>query len=138
MLILDNSVIVKWFYRDEQDHLKALHVRNLAIKNPLDFGIPELVYSELLHVLARKSEGDLNFVNHCIQTFLHMRIRTLEFSKTAIARAAELTCKGLSGYDATYLALAQEFHAKWLTADGTAVMKDASKHSLSLKDWVIE
>lgn len=135
MWILDNSIVVKWFFEDEVLHQKSIQVRNLALRNSVNFAVPTLIYSELIHVLSKKSKYDLPFVHDCIAMFTEMKIRTLPLSNEVLRYASEFTCQGFSGYDATYLALAKDLHGKWLTADLKAVERDNHQHSAGLNDF---
>jgi predicted nucleic acid-binding protein len=64
-----------------------------------------------------------------------MGLRTLGLSRDAWLKAVELSCKGLSGYDATYLALAYDLQARWLTDDRKALKKSMSAYILTLEQW---
>lgn|SRR3989338_1405123 len=135
MWILDNSVIIKWLFENEPLHQKALLVRKEVATKPNQFIIPTLCYSELIHVLSKKTNRDLVFVNQCLEILMTIGIRTQGLSHETLLTAAQLTCEGFSGYDATYLALAKELGGKWLTADLVAVKKDNHKHSVWLDHW---
>lgn len=137
MWILDASVIVKWFFTDEPLREHALRVQRHAVNNPKEFIIPHLCYSELIHVIARKSNNDLLFVSQCLDLITRMGFRTFWLSNDALFKAAEFSCSGLSGYDATYLALAEDLKAYWLTADRKASQKNLSPHILNLDTWNI-
>ncbi|MEI6791506.1 MAG: type II toxin-antitoxin system VapC family toxin [Myxococcaceae bacterium] len=138
MWILDASVIVKWFFTDEPLRENALQVQRHAVTNPKEFIIPHLCYSELLQVLARKSNNDLVFLNRSLDLITRMGLRTFWLSNDALLKAAEFSCLGLSGYDATYLALAHDLKGYWLTADQKALKKNLSPHILSLNNWRFE
>lgn len=135
MWILDASVIVKWFFTDELLQEQALDVQRHAIANPNRFIVPHLCYSELLQVIARKSGNDPVFLKRCLELVSKMGLRTFWLSTDALIKAAEFSCQGLSGYDATYLALAEDLKAHWLTADQKAAKKNLSSHVLVLEDW---
>jgi predicted nucleic acid-binding protein len=123
LFVLDASIIVKWFFVDEPQREKALEVRSHLVERPNQFMVPILFHSELLHVLTRKSERDSVFVTEALEVILKLGIRAMPLSADGLHIAAKLCCDGLSGYDATYAALAQENKAKWLTADAEAVKR---------------
>ncbi len=135
MWVLDASVATKWFFTDEPFQEKALEVRNSLIQGPSLFVVPSLFYSEMLHVLSRKSGKDIVFMNTAFDLLLRLGIRTLPLSKQAYEQAAKLCCLGFSGYDATYLALANEVNGYWLTADSQAKKTSPVERILLLNDW---
>ncbi|MFO8071060.1 MAG: type II toxin-antitoxin system VapC family toxin [Polyangia bacterium] len=118
--VLDTSVVVKWFFTDEPLRREALAVRAAVAENPRRFVVPHLFYSEMIHVLARKSGGDAAFVEQAIGLLLRLGLVTLGLSESGLAHCAALSCQGLSGYDATFVALAEECGGVWLTADKRA------------------
>lgn len=119
--VLDTSIAVGWFFEDEPLRSDALAVRDRVIAEPQRFVAPVLFHSELLHVLARKSGRDLLFVERALALTLRLGLRTLALSEAAWQRAASWSCRGLSGYDATFVGLAEDLGARWLTADERAV-----------------
>ncbi len=135
MWVLDASVIVKWFFTGEPLRENALQVQSYALNHPREFIIPHLCYSELLQVITRKSNSDLVFLSKCLTSVTKMGLRTSGLSHQALIKAAEFCCQGLSGYDATYLALAHDLKARWLTDDRKALKKNLGPHVLSLDQW---
>src|SRR5205807_592967 len=118
--VLDTSVAAAWFLTDDEQHADADRVLEAARTRPDDFAVPELFYSELIHVLATRSGHDAEFVLAAIELVMDLGLRTLPLTREAIARTVNLACAGLAGYDATFVALAESFSATWLTADERA------------------
>lgn len=135
MWVLDASVAVKWFFLDEPLHDHALSVRLRLINCPEDFVVPPLFYSEFLHVLARKSAKDLNFVQQPVFLICQLGIRTISLSENGLTQATRLVCDGFSGYDATYLALAHELKILWLTPDSQAIKKSGDRYAINLSNF---
>ena len=133
--VLDASVAVKWFFVDEPLRGWALEVRACIADRPSAFFVPHLFFTELVHVLARKSGRDAAFVTSAVALMVRLGLRTLALSEDGLARAVAWTCQGLSGYDATYLALAHEVRGLWLTADATAASRVGRKRALTLDEW---
>ena len=138
MWILDNSVIIKWFFLNEPYRDKALEVREAVALKSNQFAIPTLCYVEFVHVVCRKSQNNLDFVSHCVDQIVRLGIRSFPETTSIIHEAARLACTGFSGYDATYLALAKDLNGIWLTADQKAVKQDNQKHSIWLGDWTLD
>ena len=133
--VLDTSVVVKWFFTDEPLRREALAVRQAVVDDPRRFVVPHLFYSELIHVLARKSGADAEFVQQALDLVLRLGFPTLALSEQGLAACSSWCCKGLSGYDATFVALASECGGAWLTADETAARLVSSDLLDHLSGW---
>jgi predicted nucleic acid-binding protein len=131
---LDASVAVKWFFTDEPRRERALAVREQLALHPEQFVAPPLFMSEMVHVLARKSGRDEPFLRAAVPLLLRLGLRTLSLGEDGWQLATRWVVDGLSGYDATYVALAASLGGRWLTDDATAARK-AKKLAVALADW---
>ncbi len=122
-LVLDVSVAVKWFFLDEPLRAQALAVRADVAQRADRFVVPHLFMSELAHVLARKSKRDEAFVSASLALILRLGLRTLSLSAGDWSRVCTWSAHGLTGYDATYVALAEACEGRWLTADDQALSR---------------
>jgi len=118
--VLDTSVVVPWFFLDEPNRASALELRGVLLREPSHFVVPPLFHAELVHVVARKSGRDRLFVVHCLELFLRLGLRTVALSERALLRTAHWACTGLSGYDATFVSLAEDLGGVWTTNDKKA------------------
>ena len=134
--VLDTSVAVAWFFTDEPLREHALAVRGHLRDQPQRYLVPPLFHSELVHVLARKSGRNRRFVTDAVDLILRLGIRTLGLSEVALLRTAHWACQGLSGYDATFLALAEDVGGRWLTADERAAKAAGRRQADTLRAWV--
>ena len=135
LLVLDASVAVGWFFTDEPQREISLAVRRHLRDSPGNYIVPPLFFSELVHVLARKSGRNAAFVAGGVGLIIRLGVRTLPLAAPAILRTAHHACRGLSGYDATYLALAEDVGGRWLTADTSAAKIAGPKHTQTLAAW---
>lgn len=136
LIILDTSIAASWFFTDEVNHSASLSVlHHLGLKSDRYF-IPGLFYSELIHVLSRKSGYDISFVKNAVKKVVSLGLRQLALSESALESVVSWSCNGLSGYDATFVALAEDLGGFWLTADLTAVKKVGSDLALRLEEWL--
>ncbi len=131
--VLDTSIAAAWFFIDEPLRAPALEVQRDLRDRPHAYAIPHLFHSELIHVLARKSGGDEAFVRNGIELVVRLGIRTLSLSHDMLTGAGSWACRGLSGYDATFVALAESIGARWLTADVKATRVVGPKLAQSLE-----
>ena len=134
--VLDTSVAAGWFFSDELSHEDALSVRAHVAMAPERYVVPSLFHSELVHILARRSGRDARFVAQALQLVMRLGIRTLPLSKAAFLRTVCWTCeRSLSGYDATYVALAEDLQGRWLTADVKAAKIAGSLLAATTREW---
>ena len=135
LLVLDTSVVVGWIFDDEPHAVRALATLDAVRRDPARFVIPPLLHSELAHVCARRSRNDERFVAEVTRLVLSLGIRTLSLPESALKRLAHWTCSGLGGYDATFVALAEDLGGRWLTADEKAARRVGSRLAMRLATW---
>lgn len=133
--VLDTSVAAAWFFTDEPLRREALAVRSHLRDEPDHYLVPSLFHTELVHVLARKSRRDESFVTDALRLVLRLGIRTLALPESALLQTAHWTCRGLTGYDATFVALAEEVGGRWLTADDPAAKVAGRERAVTLRSW---
>lgn len=131
--ILDTSVAVAWFFENEEQHDAAIEVLRDVRREPNSYVVPPLFYAEVVNVLARKS-NNVDWVREGLATVISFGIRTLMLAEPALLQTADWACKGLGGYDATFVALAQDLGGRWLTTD-TRAARIADEHAVTLLGW---
>jgi predicted nucleic acid-binding protein len=133
--VLDTSVAAAWFFDDDPSHDDSLAVRAHLKDHAGSFVVPPLFYAELVHVLARKSGRRFPFVRAALQAVLRLGLRTVPLREEALLRTADWACKGLGGYDATFVALGEDLKARWITADRRAARTAGPPRALALSGW---
>jgi len=133
--VLDTSVVAAWFFVDDAAHSRSLMIRAAVRDEPARFVVPSLFHAELIHVLARKSGRDAKFVTDALGLVLRLGIRTIALREAALLRAGHWACRGLSGYDATFVALAEDLAGRWLTADDRAARTAGTRLASRLAAW---
>lgn len=124
MIVLDASVAIKWFVRDEPLAAAALHVLDAIGADPRPYAVPELFLNELLAVLARLPDATTEQTTRALSLVESLGLARIGNGHELLAAAAGFACDwGLSGYDAVYLAAAALGDGVWLTADGRAARK---------------
>lgn len=136
LLVLDTSVAAAWFFTDESFRAEAVAVLGDVREEPHRYVVPHLFHAELVHAVARRTRGDTRFVHDSLVRVLRLGISTLPLPEAALLRTATWACKGLGGYDATFVALAEEMGGRWLTADERAAKVAGPHVALTLRSWV--
>ena len=131
--ILDASVAVRWFLKDES-HPNADAVLRRLIDHPEFFAIPELFCFEVYAVLCRIHPSGQDAFVKGMMPILNSGILRQPMTENLATRASRFVEKGLTGYDACYAALAKEIRGTWLTFDQKAhdiVARERISHDLT-------
>ena len=132
--VLDASVAVKWFIK-ESNHPNADLILEHLVNEPEIFAVPELFSYEILSVLYRHHPEAQLIFDRDINRILHSGLLRYPMTENIYTRADRFIRAGLTGYDAVYVALAEELEGVWLTFDAKAHNKISSeKLSINLFD----
>jgi predicted nucleic acid-binding protein len=133
-LVVDASVVVKWFIAEDGTE-QALLVRDDFVAEDLELHVPSHVPYEVLNAVRfnpDESEERVLQVQAALDRYGFM-VHPLrdEFGRRAVHVAY---AKGLTMYDSAYLALSQMLGLKLLTAD-EALGRAAGSSALLLRDY---
>ncbi len=117
--VVDASVAVRWFITEFQ-HPNAEQVKHMMLEKPGIFSVPELFFYETLAVLYRYHPNANTVFDDDIYPLIRSGVLRYPMTPGVYSRVNKYVLRGLTGYDATYLALAEELDAMWLTFDSKA------------------
>lgn len=117
--VIDASVAVRWLLKEEE-HRNADAVLQSVIDYPDFFTIPELFCFEVFAVLCRLHPSPVEAYLEGLIPLIQGGILRQPMTESLVKNAGLFTKKGLTGYDATYAALAKELKGVWLTYDRKA------------------
>ena len=117
--VIDASVALRW-YIEEERHEYADAVLRRLIREPEAFAVPELFGYETFSTLFRVHPKPLETFEEGIIPLLQSGLLRYPLTNGIARRAVRFVGLGLTGYDAMYVALAEELGAVWLTFDGRA------------------
>ena len=138
-LVVDSSVIVKWFAKqDETDRPQALFIRKQFLSHQLNLIVPDLVLYEITNVLKTKKEVEGKDVRETIKFLFVYPFYTVSPSQALFLSALKIAYDyELTIYDAIYVALAQGAACSLITADKKLQSKCKSLDICLLKDFKI-
>jgi len=117
MLVVDSSVIVKWFLADAESHVaEALDLLWRHQSGEVMLAAPELAALELINAMAkRRISGPEIEAAAC--TFENMRLLLVPVVDLALDAAAICHRFSLSAYDSSFAALANRLDVPLVTED---------------------
>jgi len=114
-LVLDASIATKWFrVNSEADILLAERLLERHLAGELRIVVPLLLFLELLNAAARRWRWTPRELEHMADRLGEVGFDVAEPSLAGIARWSS---RGLTAYDACYVALAEERGVPLVTAD---------------------
>ena len=118
---------IKWYVKGTE-HQNANLVLTKLLKEPELFAVPELFSYEILSVLYRLHPRAQEIYSEDINRIFHSGILRYPMTENIYTRADRFIKMGLIGYDAVYVALAEELGGQWLTFDAKAHKKISSEN----------
>ena len=117
--VIDASTAVRW-YVGNLSHPNADSVLTAVLAEPEGFAVPELFTYEVLNVLYRIHPDAAEIYGKEVNQLLRSGILRYPMTDHIFGRADRFIAMGLTGYDACYVALAEELDARWVTFDSKA------------------
>ena len=124
MVVLDTSVVYKWFTTTEEkrDEAKAFLIRHLDASEPI--WVPDLFLYEIVNAWTTKSVLTKDEVNENIVLLQTYALTLIPSSYSLVMKASQLAKTfAISVYDAMYIALAEENECHIITADEKLLKK---------------
>lgn len=123
-VVLDSSVVIKWFRRYEELREQALELRQAYLDGRLLIYVPDLLIYEIANVLRYKPDMNQGKVQQVLQSLFDMGIVINRIGPEVIERAVEIAYSyDVTVYDAAFIALAERLEADFITADEKLIRK---------------
>ena len=117
-VVLDTSVIIKWFRQGEVLASHALALRDAYLEGQIVVLVPSLLAYELANVLRYKNDLTTVQIEDAVQSLFDMGLEWIPPSATVMRRAVVIAREcDTTVYDAAFVALAETLNATFLTAD---------------------
>jgi predicted nucleic acid-binding protein len=130
MTVVDASIGVKWFIREPGTE-SATQLLDIIWARRDTFIVPELFFYEVFAVVSRKHRDTALWVREGLPWLLDLPLHRVILNAELGAIMQEYTNRGLSGYDAAYVALAVQNEGRWITFDQRA------RSILGQPEWII-
>jgi len=117
-VLLDSSVVIKWFRKDEVLRDRAIQLRQAYLDGQLTIYVPDLLVYEIANVLRYKPDLDRAQVQQALESLFAMQIKIKDITGGVIRRAIEIAYSyGITVYDAAFVAMAEHLETDFITAD---------------------
>ncbi len=117
-LVLDTSVIIKWYRQGEVLAPQALVLRDLYLTGLAAVSVPSLLVYELTNVFRYKEDLNTGQIQEAVQSLFDMDLQIVPPSFPVMKQAVEIArTHRTTIYDAVFVALAQILPAIFVTAD---------------------
>lgn len=134
-LVIDNSVIVKWFY-EEEDSDKALDLLQKIESGQFELNLPSLAVIELINSLKFGKKEKTKETIEVVDKFFKLEPRLIEVNKKTAFEISNLTqVPNLTAFDALYIAVADQQRILLFTADYKHHKKSISGNIIWLSEW---
>ncbi len=117
-VVLDASVVLKWFTAEQRGSLEARDLRDDYEAGRLSVVVPSLLFLELLNVAGRRWRWGADAMIELAETLADL---SFEVSEPELASVASWVSRGLTAYDAAYVALAEKRELALVTDDDAIV-----------------
>ncbi|MBS3148305.1 type II toxin-antitoxin system VapC family toxin [Candidatus Woesearchaeota archaeon] len=131
-VILDSSVIIKWF-SEEEDSDKARVIRDSHVQGHVDIIAPDLMLYEITNALRYNNAVTEKDVQDAVDSILELDLSIIVPTREILHNAISIARKhNTTVYDAHYLAIAQFLNIPLITADQKFFQKVKSTGCIAL------
>lgn len=139
-IILDSSVVAKWFFPSEEDIEIALKIKDLFLTKEISISVPVLIYYEvnnLIRTAIKSLRINEELAKEAYQGFLELDLVAYSSKKLMEMALEKAVSLDISSYDASYVALAEYLKIPLITADQKLIDKAESSHVKNIKAFGI-
>jgi len=116
-MILDASVILKWFMK-EDNSAKAMSLKEAHIIGKFTIAVPDIILYEVGNALRYEPEFSIQEVNRCLEELYALNLDIVAPLPDLLNLITEIAYHyDITFYDASYIALARELGFQFVTAD---------------------
>jgi predicted nucleic acid-binding protein len=130
-LVLDASVVIKWFHTEREPNVDPARALRAQFEGgELTVLVPPLLCLEIVNVAGRRWAWDEGAL---VELATGLEALGFEVIEPELRRTASWTARGLTAYDAVYVALAEATETRLVT-DDSALADIAGEIALPLAD----
>jgi len=136
MIVVDASVIVKWFIRTEEFDEIASNILATHLNRKNKILIPDFLYYEVGNTFATKTQFPANNISRSLSKLYSFELIEHQLSQTDVVESTKLAKKhNTSVYDMFYAVLAKRHKCKLVTADRKFIEKTQFSHVIHISEY---
>lgn len=138
-VVIDASVVLKWYLDDEELGTKALNILTHYVSGDINLMAPSLIEYEVMNglkIAQKRGRIDKESLLSGIEGFFNLEITVFNASHFSNKILDILSFFDISSYDASYLALAENEKSPFVTAD--KVLYNKVHRKLKYIKWLEE
>ncbi|MEE8378043.1 MAG: type II toxin-antitoxin system VapC family toxin [Candidatus Aminicenantaceae bacterium] len=138
-VVIDASVVLKWYLDDEELGTKALNILTHYVSDNINLIAPSLIEYEVMNglkIAQKRGRIDKESLLSGIEGFFNLEITVFNASHFSNKTLDILSFFDISSYDASYLALAENEKSPFVTAD--KVLYNKVHRKLKYIKWLEE
>ncbi len=118
MIVLDASVVLKWFFQNEDDCDRALRYRDMHVAGEQPIAVPDLLFYEVGNVLTTRTRLDTAAVSEAFFLLWNFDLEVCDLGYEEFSNAMRISRRyGITLYDAAYVELARRLQCDLVTSD---------------------
>ncbi|MCP4668126.1 MAG: type II toxin-antitoxin system VapC family toxin [Deltaproteobacteria bacterium] len=126
-VVLDTSIVIKWFRQEEVWAEEALGWRDAYLAGRAQVWVPSLLVYEFSNVMRYKKDMSTEQVKEAVVSLYDMGLKQVLPSGAEMCRAIEVSREfQTTVYDAVFAVLAESLNASFVTADERLVKQLAA------------
>lgn len=136
-LVLDASVIVKWFSTADEANLKiALAIRDAHIDGRYSVIVPDILYHEVANALVHKAKLGTDYLMRSMNNLFDLNMLMFPVSAERLRSSVQLAkATGTTEYDAFYAIAAIDSHCPLVTANPKHQSRIPGCQVIPLEQW---
>ncbi len=116
-LVLDASVIVKWYFEEEGSE-QSNKIKELYRNHIIDIIVPDLLYFEFINAVRFNKDLTNREKNRIVKNLFNINLETIALGGSDFVDALNYAEKyDTTIYDTAYYILAMKLNCKYITAD---------------------
>jgi len=116
-IVLDSSVVVKWFSKEEKSD-EALKLMDLYTESSVELSASELLFCEVANALRYKPDYDVKRFEEAVSQLFNLHMTVTPLTEELLGRAGDIAYDAdITLYDALPVALAEHRKTVCMTAD---------------------
>lgn len=140
-IIIDSSIIAKWFLEDEEEKESALKIKEDYLQGNISIVLPSITFYEVsnfLKIAVSRLRIEKHSAYRAYKRFLEFDFEVYFSNELLEASIYEAITQNITSYDASYVVLAEYLKIPFYTADEKLLQKAEGKYVRHLQEYPLK